>query len=558
MKNPIDAVVGFFNPQAGLKRARSRNAIRIYEGAAPGRRSTSFRARHTSANSELQYAIRPLRDRSRELCRNTPHAPRAIDIITSHAIGTGLIPAFDTGSDKLDDKCAKLWSEWCAESDAEGVLNFNAQTALALHSTIESGEVVARLVDVDKGKNRKSKIPFRVQMLEADFIDQWREGIYGLDENLGLTSDTLRSRLGVGLGEYDFRTGLWILPWHPGEITTYNMRPGVSKFVARENIIHMFRVLRPGQVRGVPWFAPVLMSARDLADFMDAVTVKARVEACFAAFVTNGDEYDPLTDPASPDSPAYNAQQYDVSNPNAAVTTLEPGMIKELKSGQEVTFAQPSQGTQIEPVLMFNLMSFASGVGITYDQLSGDLRNANYSSLRAGKLDFKKMIDMIQNHTVIPQFCDRVKDRFIDRAILVGELKDRKGGYPVTWVKPAWESVNPKFDQDAEERSVRAGRQSPQDFIASWGGNWRKLIKDTAAFYKEAYAAGLVFDIDASKTSRAGQSQPNFSAAPPAPAGYQQSAPPIDDNGDEITANDDDPDGGDRSVVPSFLRPRAA
>jgi capsid protein len=58
------------------------------------------------------------------------------------------------------------------------------------------------------------------------------------------------------------------------------------------------------------------------------------------------------------------------------ITTLEPGTMKLLKPGQDIKFAQPSSTNQIEPVLMFDLMAMAASVGVTYDQLSGDLRGA--------------------------------------------------------------------------------------------------------------------------------------------------------------------------------------
>ena len=162
-----------------------------------------------------------------------------------------------------------------------------------------------------------------------------------------------------------------------------------SKFVEASELVHMFRVLRPGQVRGVPWFAPVLTTAREMADFIDAANVKARVEACFAGFIMNDDSTAPLLDASGPNT-GLNPTT-DISNPSAMVTSLEPGMLKELRAGQDIKFAQPSTNTSIEPLLLHNLQAIAAGIGCTYDQITGDLRRANYSSLRAGKLDFWRL-----------------------------------------------------------------------------------------------------------------------------------------------------------------------
>lgn len=508
--NVLDRAISWFAPSRGLQRARARYAMRIYDGAQPGRRAQAWRTRATAANTEIANAIRPLRDRARELVRNTPHASRALDIITSHAVGTGLVPVSHTGSDGTDKRVIDLWNEWQEEADVEGMMSFAGMQGLAVRSMIESGEVVLRFVDTDR--DMKSGVPLQLQLLEGDFIDQWREGIYAIS-GTGLTPDTKRSRLGVGLGDYDRRTGLWLFGYHPGEMTYYNVKQQIlSSFVPLDQLCHVYRILRPGQVRGVPWFAPVLTTTRDLADYLDAVTVKARVEACFTAFVLNSDEFDKVltTDTASS------------ANADFPVTTLEPGMIQELKAGQDIKFAQPSGTSQIEPMLLFNLMAIAAGVGCTYDQLTGDLRMANYSSLRAGKLDFRKLIEQVQEHCIIPMMCKRVWDRFISRAILANKLQDRSGGYPVSWVTPAWEAINPRFDLDAEMLAVRAGRMSPQNFIGSWGYDWRTVINEWAEFSAYCKERGVVLDLDPSVTSQGG----SFQSQPTAPAAGTPGAPP--------------------------------
>jgi capsid protein len=127
-----------------------------------------------------------------------------------------------------------------------------------------------------------------------------------------------------------------------------------SEFVGRDELVHMFKRERPGQVRGIPWFAPVLTTARDLSDLLDAANVKARVEACFAGFIVNTDESLPLLDD--------NGMQA-ASMPNAMGTTLEPGMLKELRSGQDIKFAAPTSTSQLDTLLINNLQAMAAGVG---------------------------------------------------------------------------------------------------------------------------------------------------------------------------------------------------
>jgi lambda family phage portal protein len=525
--NVLDRAISFFAPGRALARQRARVALRVYDGAQPGRRAQSFSALRTSANAEIQMALAPLRDRARDLARNSPYAPRVLDIFSSHIVGMGLRPVPHTGKDKLDTKVSDMWEEFQRRADVEGVLSLYAQQGLAVRSTIESGEVVGRFIDLPLEKGREDRVPLKIQLLEADFIDHWREGIFGEGLRLGVTPDTKHSRLGVGLGDYDRRTGLWLFPWHPGEITTFTMRPGISRFVPRPELIHMYRVQRPGQVRGVSWFAPVLLTNQDLKDFLDALVVKARVEACFAGFIINSDSFNPIVDAA----PQPTLPITDWANPSAGLTNLEPGMLKELKTGQDIKFAQPTSATQVAPILTNALMAMAVGTGLTYDQLTGDLRGANYSSLRAGKLDFRAIVEQLQQLMVIPMFCQPVWDRFISRAILAGELSERSNGYPCEWVAPAWAAVNPRYDLNSERDMVRAGRMSPQEFIAEYGGDWRRVLSQTKEFYDECDRLGIVLDIDPRRTTQVGQIQPG--EVPPA-------IPKFDEHGNPIEADEDE------------------
>ena len=523
--NVVDKLVDFFAPRAGLARARARHGTRIYEGASVGRRSSSWRALHTSANAELQLAIQPLRDRSRDLVRNTPWATRALKIVAAHTIGNGIVPAPMTDSEGLNRRILDIWNDWQAQCDITGRLSFYGMQNLALRSMMESGDVVIRMIDRPVFTD-KPGLPLKLQVLESDYVDHFRDGVYGETQKFGV----IRSRMGVGLGEYDSFLGLWLWHFHPGEISTINMVPLVSSFQPADNLILLYEQLRPGQVRGVPAFAPVLTQARDMSDFIDAVNMKAKVEACFSAFVANDDPTLPLFDPAQN---LY--QTVDQDNPSAMTSTLEPGMIKELRTGQTISFAQPTSNTQAEPMLLFNLMSIASGLGITYDQIQGDLRQANYSSLRAGKIEFRALVEQLQQLVLIPMLCQRVWDRFINRAVLAGYLRPRQRGYPVRWITPAWQPVDPQKDLDADVRAVRAGQLTPQEFIMANGGDWQQTLQQFKSFFLEADKFGLAFDIDTRKVDIHGR-QPSAKKSP----GEQTAAD------DKEAEQEDDGDAADR------------
>jgi lambda family phage portal protein len=479
-------------PQAALRRRHAQMALttlRSYDAAQAGRRTASFRRGAGSANAEISRALPALRERSRELVRNTFIGPRALDVMTSHVIGTDLSIRFDTGS-KLADKAAQtLWNDWVKACDIEGETGFNGILSLAFRAMLEGGDAIIRMVD--QQPSGRSIVPLRLHVGEGDLIDETKDaGTIQPGKN--------RARLGVELGEYDERIGYWLRDAAPGEPARGLTSSLNSRLVKREDVIHLFRRQRPGQVRGVPVFAPILMNARDYADLLDATVVKARMEACIGLIRKSNDT-----------ASSIGAAVVNSNDPDT-LTSLRPGAVYRLPPGEDAMAFAPAGNTTFEPVSRTVLMAIAAGIGITYDQLTGDLSNANYSSLRAGKIEFRRLIADLQWNMLVPQVIDRIVERFLERAVLAGLLRRREGGYRYTIVMPAHEPIDPKKDLEADILAVRAGRMSPQDFIEAWGRDWRQVMAEYKTFLDEADKAGLIFDIDARQRTRVGQpTEPN-------------------------------------------------
>lgn len=508
--NPLDRVIGYFSPERGERRAAARLRLRAYDAALSGPRRQGFGGRSTSANVEVGSGLRPLRDRARSMVRNTAHGHAIVDVMVRHVVGTGMTPVWDTGSDALDNRASDLFEGWCRRSDVEGEMDFSAQQQLAARSMVEAGEMVARLVDLRRSDDRE--IPFRVQLLEGDHIDSTRDG-----PSIGGQG---RARLGIGLGDWGRRTGAWLHESHPGDIFG-----SVSHFVPRDQFLHLYRPGRIGQLRGVTWLAPILLTAKDHGELLQNVIVKSGIEASIAAFVVDG--------------PGGTTPLAGTVNQTTGDREFMPesGTIYRVANGQDVKFAQATSTTQFEPISIATLQAMAVGAGLTYDQITGDLRRANYSSLRAGKIEFRRLVEQVQYQTFIPRFCDPIADRFIDRAILAGSLP--AGPYPRTWIAPANEPTDPKKDLGADIDAVRAGRLSPQEFITSWGRDWRKVVKDHAAFWKFCDANGISFDIDPRKAKVAAAPAVNPAVDedadqdPKEPAAEEAAAEDADSGGDD-------------------------
>lgn len=476
------------------KLAKALRTVRQYDAALSGPRRQGFGGRPSSANAEIGSALRTLRDRARSMVRNTAHGHAIVDVMVRHVVGTGITPVWNTGSDRLDSRVRLLWEEWTGRSDVEGELDFYAQQALWVRSMVEGGEALARLVDQPYAEDTRT--PLRLQLLEGDHIDGSRDGTVAGE----------RTRLGIALGAWSQRLAYWLFETHPGEQTASWTAAGYTAHrVPRDQIVHLYRPLRIGQLRGVTWLAPVLMSAKDLAELMQNTLVKTGVEAAFAGFIIDNGGGPVNLGAAVQASEADGEQEM----------MPEPGMLMRLR-GQDIKFAEPKTSTQFEAVAIATLQAMAAGTGHTYDQLTGDLRQANYSSLRAGKIEHRRLVEQVQWHDVIPRL-DRIAARFVDRCLLAGSLQARGDGYPRDWVPPANEPIDPLKDLEADIAAVRAGRMSPQEFITQWGRDWKKVVTDTAAFWSFADQNGVPLDIDPRRPANGGAArQPQPNDPPPA------------------------------------------
>jgi lambda family phage portal protein len=496
----LDSAIAAIAPGWALARTRSRlqlDMLRGYDAAQGGRRTSSFRRGAGSPNAELSRALPSLRERSRELCRNAYIGRRTLDILTTHSVGTDLTIRFDTGSGRADAAAQALWAEWTTQCDVEGETVFNGLLALALRSALEGGDSLIRFID--RPLSRRLAVPLQLHVGEGDLIDEGRDRSRSA---LG----SARARLGVELGDHDERLGYWLFDEMPGEGVSLSPLRSTSQLVAREDVCHIYRRERPGQLRGAPVFAPVLMAARDYADLMDALVVKARMEACIGLIVKGAGQARSIGEK--------------VDDTGGRISQLRPGAVQYLNDGEDAVPFSPASNTAFDPISRATLMGISAGVGITYDQLTGDPTAHNFSSLRAVRLEFKRNIADIQWHWLMPQAIDRIVARFIDRAILSGRLPARREGYRYQAVMPAFEAIDPIKEMEADILAVRAGRMSPQDFIEMWGRDHRVVMKEFEDFYALADAAKAVFDIDARQRTRSGNA---VTAGSPGEA--QQDAP---------------------------------
>ena len=113
------------------------------------------------------------------------------------------------------------------------------------------------------------------------------------------------------------------------------------------------------------------------------------------------------------------------------------------------------------------LHAIAAGIGLTYELLTGDLSQVNYSSIRAGLLEFRRRMEALQWQLLVPGLCRPVWQRFVATAQAIGVLPP--GTIEAEWTAPRFEAVDPLKDIQADILAVRGGLMTLKEAIARQG-----------------------------------------------------------------------------------------
>jgi lambda family phage portal protein len=456
-------------------------ALRGY-AAAQENRASVWSPSGGSANGEVGMAAASVARRARDAVRNDPYAARIVDLWTGNAVGAGITTRWPETAHR------NAWQAWAESTacDAEDKLDLYGLQALAMRAVVESGECFIRLLTVPTSP--RNPIGLSLQVLESDHLDTARNGVVN-------GAPTIQ---GIALGNFGEPIGYWLFPTHPGAW----MLPGArlaSNFIPARDVLHIFRKRRPGQLRDVSWLAPILLRLRDLGDYEGALLMKAKIEACLAAVVTDDGE-ETLTKPSDANPGLLRDAQ------GRAVESFEPGMILYRRGQGDVSVVNPSGGGSHTAFARRSLEAAAVGAGLTYDQVSGDLTQANYSSLRAGKIEFRRLCEQMQYGMLIPMLVRPIAERFHAQGALLGLWGDvmPKG---VAHVPPAHEMIDPLKDTTALIAQVRAGFVPQPEAAGAFGYDFRSAVEMIREANAALDAAGISLDTDPRRVAKSGGAQ---------------------------------------------------
>jgi lambda family phage portal protein len=316
-------------------------------------------------------------------------------------------------------------------------------------------------------------------------------------------------RTGIEFDPYGRRVAYHLYKENPGETMLFPLDGLSYARVPAEDMIHTYKPKRAGQLRGEPFLASTLALLYELEQYTDAALVKKKIQTMFAAFIEKIDPNadvlpvnGPLDQTGNEFSPSGNPNSYDLGT---EVAHIETGTVQNLFPGEKVVFPTLPTEADFESFLRVELHKFAVGIGATYEQITGDLKGVNYSSIRAGLLDFRRKCEQFQRNVLIQLFCVPIVERWVKEAVLAGVLA--LPGYAqnpwkymdITWSTPAWPWVDPLKDGQAAQMSVRNGFTSRRAIVAESGEDVAMVDAQNVQDNERAEKMGLIYDSNPSQ-----------------------------------------------------------
>jgi lambda family phage portal protein len=482
----VDKVVGYFSPLAESKRINARLKtemnIRAYDAAKSFKTDDWTSANQSnSANAETRGAISPLRNKARDAVRNNAHATKAINTIVSNTVGSGIVPNIKGKNSLQTKRIQQAWKEWGETNlcDSNGQSNFASLQALALMSVVESGEILAvkEIINQD----------YTIRILESDFI-------YDITGLTILEQTGISLNQGVKVDQNGRVVSYLLYKNHPGDFLGTSERYEIPA----DSVCHVFRKTRPGQLRGVTWFHPVIRTLEDLSQFENATLISKKIQACFSVLIK-------ATETDSTMSPS------DLQSRRLQDNMLEPGSIRYLNPGEEAQMVAPAGTQDYDPFTKAQLRKVASGLGITYEALTSDYSQVNFSSGRMGHLEFRKNVETWRWSMLIPQFCEPAFEHFLKWCRLEKGIPTE--GVTAQWVPPSWSMIDPEKEIAATRSAIRAGLTSYPNAVRELGYDPDLLLEEIKNSNDELDAREIILDSDPRYTTQAGI----FQIVPPEP-----------------------------------------
>lgn len=488
--------------QYGLPLARISDG-RGYVGASWSHQDlAAWVPRRHSAASALPEADRALLTaRIHDQARNDGWASAGLDRLVDNIIGGGwrlnvklnrrVLKLSDTQATDLASEIEAAFEDYANDSDCwcdAGMRStFGGVIALAYRHRAMDGEALGAIRTLNRGGPWSTAM----QLIDPDRLAQpdW-------------VPETPSFRQGIELGANGEPVAYHVRSVHPADAISFTLAEllgplsfdRLPRFLrGRRIVVHAFEPLRSGQIRGVPLIAPIVKKLRMLGRYDEAELQAAVLNAVMAAFVTSPFDHAELAEAIAGGAQnplgeyvngrlGYWKDAPPISMPGVAVNFMYPG--------EDVKFPKPTHPHAASDVFVRSaLRNIAAAFGLTYEQLSADWSEVNYSSARAALIEVWRGFTARAAH-FCAQFVQPWYVRWFEEAVLRGRIALPTGSPSFNEAKAAWTRarwlmpgrgwVDPLKEAEAAGERMRLGVSTLEREAGEQGLDWEEGLEQKA------------------------------------------------------------------------------
>ncbi|MBZ9852806.1 phage portal protein [Mesorhizobium sp. CA13] len=462
--------------------------------------------RSVSGQSALTTERDLISDRVQDIARNDGWASASMSRSLDLVVGSGwrlsvdlpakLLNLEPDEADEIADQIEEAWTSyaedpgfWCNAS-RQGPMA--AVLGLAYRQRVGDGEALA---EICWDETRGGSFATFVKMVDPDRLS-----------NPNATFDTSDRRAGVQLDEHGAAIGYHIRTHHPDDDAVWGASLPEWTFVERETewgrpvMVHAFEADRAGQFRGVPPMAPILRKLKQMVKYDEAELQAAMVNAVLAAFITSPGNHDDLAEAmTAKDISALNLDR--LKSYQEAPPRMPGGTAHFLYPGDQVTLTQPGHpNSGFEAFFRAGLRNVASTVGLTYEQLTMDWSQVNYSSARAALLEIWRGLTA-RKDMFAAQFMGQIYrawlEEYFDRRLI--KLPAKAPSFEAMsaawaradWIGPARGWVDPQREAEAAGMRLSLGISDLDRECAEQGLDWKQVTRKRGRIRRMMIAEGL-------------------------------------------------------------------
>lgn len=467
-QNVLDKVIAYVAPKVAQRRMIARAQLALVGGYNGARTDRSTLANwSTTAGSPTADAIADLpalRARSRDEMRNSAVASGALNGAVTGIVGTGLsaTPSIDFQALGLTLEQATAWNEetrrrfnaWAESEDCDAAraCDFYGLQELAQRSWLESGDAFVVTPRIARG-GRPARLA--LQLLEGDRVS---------NPNRQPNTPTLIEGVEIDPATQE-AVAYHVSKRHPGEV---RLAVGANEWTpvrargagtGRRNVLHLFKPLRPGQVRGMPWIAPVLEPLKQLGRWTENELNAAVTSSIFSVFAKmDAQAFQDIFDDEGESQTLLDARSKWTGD-------LESGKVVNLLPGEELgSVSSTRPNPEFDPFWTAIVRAIGMSLEVPYEVLVMHFQSS-YSAARGAMLMAWKFYKG-RRDLLAKKLCQPVYELWLADEIAEGRIA-APGYFASDYVRAAWNkclwtgdgpgSIDPQKEVAAAKERVALG-----------------------------------------------------------------------------------------------------